>query len=84
MGQTTSVFPKLAWSVESPTRTTSISHFFEGVDAALLPKLKLMCRKFAPTEDDVLVEHYEDVDGKVIVVASPPVACVSNTQSRLT
>ncbi|KAI8649999.1 hypothetical protein NCS56_01451500 [Fusarium sp. Ph1] len=82
MGQTNSVFPKLLWSVASPIRTTSVTHFVEGVDVALLPKLSLMCRQFSPTQDDVLFEHYEDADGKVMVVECPPVACINIATQR--
>lgn len=78
MGQTKSEFPKLLWSIDSPICTTSVTHFVEGVDVASLPKLSLMCRQFSPTEDDVLFEHYEDAEGRIMVVQCPPVACVSN------
>ncbi|RSL83485.1 hypothetical protein CEP52_016703 [Fusarium oligoseptatum] len=77
MGQTDSVFPNPLWSVGNPIRTTAVTHFFERVDVALLPKLKLMCRQFTPTEGDILFEHYEDADGKVVVVECPPVACIN-------
>ncbi|UPL00332.1 hypothetical protein LCI18_011266 [Fusarium solani-melongenae] len=82
VGQTNSVFPKLLWSIESPIRTTSVTHFVEGVDVASLPTLSLMCRQFSPTQDDVLYEHYEDAHGNVMVVTCPPVACINIATPR--
>ncbi|RSL60445.1 hypothetical protein CEP54_006709 [Fusarium duplospermum] len=76
MGQRNSIFPEPSWLAESTTRTSFITYYFEGVDVNLLPTLKLSCLEFDPTKDAVLSEHYKDVDGNVMVVKSPCVACI--------
>lgn len=83
-GLTESVFPKLnnRWSFDYPQkRMTLITQDFVTAEGVTLPTLALTCRQFVPGPDDVLVEPYQAPDGEVILVKSPPFACVSTRWS---
>jgi hypothetical protein len=69
-------FPQLVWSYSEPERTTYISQDFTVRSFRQVPRLPLRCRRFVPRPSDVLVEPYEASDGEIILVQSPPFACV--------
>ena len=75
-GEKQSTFPQLVWSYSEPDRTTYICQDFTVRSTRQVPILSIRCRRFIPRPNDVLVEPYEASDGEIMLVQSPPFACV--------
>ena len=76
-GQIRSTFPKMRWSFdEHQIHTIQIRQDFHNPQDEVLPTMSVACRRFLPTVSDVLIEPYEAPDGEVLIVKSPPYACV--------
>jgi hypothetical protein len=75
-GEKQSTFPQLVWSYSEPERTTYICQDFNVRSFRQVPSMPIRCRRFVPRPSDVLVEAYEASDGEIILVPSPPFACV--------
>ena len=75
-GKKQSTFPQLVWSYSEPERTTYICQDFTVRSSRRVPIMPLRCRRFVPRASDVLVEPYQASDGEIILVKTPPFACV--------
>ena len=68
------------WAAEDTVvRSVKLVYPFRAATSGSDTGLILHCRKFLPSEWDVLVEPWAIANGEIITLRSPPFTCVEST-----